>query len=184
MQAAIIHYHTIDEYLALEQDSDVRHEYLGGEIVAMPGGSKAHNLISINLVSALTEHLQGSPCTAYMADMKVYIDAAKHYFYPDVMVVCEDSKNLQKEYQVDNARLIIEVLSGSTDQRDREYKRITYRLLSDLQEYVLIDQSKQEVSCYRRCEDGWEYVVYRDEEEITLQSVGLTLSMQRIYQGL
>lgn len=184
MQAAIIHDYSIDEYLALERDSDLRHEYLGGEIVAMTGGSKAHNLISVNLVSALSEHLQGSSCTAYMADMKVYIDAAKHYFYPDVMVVCENSENPQKEYQVDNARLIIEVLSDSTEQRDREYKRVTYRLLSDLQEYVLVDQRKSEVSCYRRREDGWEHVVYRDDEEVTLQSVGLNLPMQRIYRGL
>jgi Uma2 family endonuclease len=119
-----------------------------------------------------------------MNDMKVYIKSANHFFYPDLMVVCDESPEPQNRYHHDDARLIIEVLSKSTATRDREYKRILYQHLSSLQEYVLVAQDIEQVGVYRRQVKGWQIETYETGETVCFESVGLSVPMALIYEGL
>ena len=109
------------EYLALEARSPVRHEYIAGEVFAMTGASIRHNIIALNIATALRTHLRGTPCRALMEGVKLYLKKERSYFYPDVMVTCEPRLlELDAETQlVDSPALIIEVLSPSTEGIDR-----------------------------------------------------------------
>jgi Uma2 family endonuclease len=184
MQAAQIPHHTVAEYLHLERDSDIRHEYLNGEILAMGGASEAHNLIAGNLYAALHRHLRGTPCRVFMNDMKIFIKSANHFFYPDLMVACGESPQPQNRYHHDDARLIVEVLSKSTATRDREYKRILYQQLASLQEYVLIAQETEQITVYRRQSKGWQVEIYEAGETVEFESIGLSVPMELVYEGL
>lgn len=184
MHAAKILHYSVDHYLERELESEGRNEYVNGEILAMTGASAAHNLIAGSLFSALHSHLRGSPCRVYMNDMKLEIAAAHSFFYPDVMVSCVEPEKLQNCYFVSDAKLVIEVLSPSTDQRDREFKRITYRQLPGLQEYLLVAQNSRRVICYRRLPDGWEQETYGAKEAVGLKSVDLILPLARIYEDI
>ncbi len=184
MHAAKILHYSVDRYLEMELESERRHEYVNGEILAMTGASAAHNIIAGNLISALRAHLRGSPCRVYMSNMKLEVAAAHSFFYPDVMVSCVQPEKLQNCYFVSDAKLVIEVLSPSTDQRDREFKRITYRQLPGLQEYLLVAQNSRLVICYRRLPDGWEQELYGASEAVELQSIDLTLPLTRIYEDV
>ncbi len=124
----------IADYLAGEAYSDLRHEYAAGEIYAMVGGTSAHNAITLNLASALRSHLSGSGCRTFMSDMKVRVQ--DQFYYPDVLVTREpwDKNALYQTQPV----LIIEVLSESTEQKDRFHKRAAYQTLDSLKEYMIV----------------------------------------------
>lgn len=155
-------------------------EYVNGEILAMTGASAAHNVISLNLASP-ARALRGSPCRVYTNDMKLEVAAAHSFFYPDVMVSCVQPEKLQNCYFVSDAKLVIEVCSPSTDQRDREFKRLTYRQLPGLQEYLLVAQNSRLAICYRRLPDGWQQELYGAREAVELQSIDLTLPLTRFW---
>lgn len=184
MHAAKIPYYSVDDYLEMELQGEQRNEYVNGEILAMTGASAAHNIISLNLASTLRNHLCGSSCRVYMGDMKLEVAAAHSFFYPDVMVSCVEPDKLQNCYFVSDAKLVIEVLSPSTDQRDREFKRITYRQLPGLQEYLLVAQNSRLVICYRRLPDGWEQELYGAREAVELKSLDLSLPLAQIYEDV
>ena len=175
---------SITDYLEGEKNSQVRHEYLGGQIFAMSGGSEEHNRIALNIASFLRFHLRGSGCKTFIADMKVKIDIAKNssniFYYPDVMVTChpQDTQKYYKSYPC----LIVEVLSPSTQNLDRREKRLNYQNLTSLQEYVLIDQTEMKVEIYRPSKGGyWSKQTLGKEDLLELKSVGLTLTMTDIY---
>ncbi len=117
---------TVEEYLKLEQDVEVRHEYVAGQIYAMAGASEAHNLIVTNLIAILRPHLRGSSCRTFVSDMKVKVKTqqADIFYYPDLLVTCDSNDN--KKYFKTNPNLIVEVLSDSTETTDRREKRINY----------------------------------------------------------
>ena len=171
---------TVEEYLEGETFSDVKHEYIDGEVYAMVGATNAHNLIAGNAFGEIRNHLKGNPCNAYVSDMKVKVE--NKFFYPDVMVDCSedaDSKSLFKE----SPALIVEVLSDSTKVTDKTIKFATYQRIPSLQEYVLIEQDCMSVEVFRRSEN-WHGQVYLKGEEIHFQSVDLTLPIEEIYIGL
>ncbi len=172
------------DYLAGEPFAEVRHEYVDGEVYAMAGTRKRHNLIALNWVGALRGHLRGTPCQVFASDVKVHVawDWHERYYYPDVVVACEpDDTN---EYVVEKPRLIIEVLSESTERKDRAEKFYAYRRLDSLQEYVLVAQEVLRVEVYRR-ETNWDLEVYEVAgAEIELRSVGLRLTVAEVYQEL
>lgn len=181
-------YLTIDEYLQLEQYSEVRHEYLGGQIFAMSGGSKEeHNLIAGNIYSRLRSHLRGGSCSVFMADMKVRIELANQnhniFYYPDV-VVSYDSQD-QDRYFLNYPCLIIEVLSPSTEVTDKREKLVNYQELESLREYVLVSQDDIKVEVYRKDSQGhWLLEILGKENELSLDSVGLSLTMADIYEDV
>lgn len=175
-------YLTPEEYLQLESSSDIKHEYLDGEIFAIAGATDTHVTIAGNIFAMLLTHLRGSGCRVYISDMKVKIETKNRFFYPDVMVTCkaEDRENsTYKEFP----RLIIEVLSDSTEAFDRGDKFADYQSLPSLQEYVLINTKKARIECFRRTDDGlWLLQFYElDKINFGLTSVEFTGKIEEVY---
>ncbi len=171
-----------EEYLALEATSDEKHEYVRGEVFAMAGTSVAHNVITGNLHAALRAHLRGGPCRVLFESVKLRVDAANVYFYPDLFVTC-DPRDADDPLVQRHATLIVEVLSESTSDYDRGEKFADYRRSSTLQEFVTVDSRIQQVVVYRRNDTGvWEFHPAEAGGEVVLASVGLTLPVAAIYE--
>lgn len=170
---------SVEEYLAGELKSDVKHELVGGQAYAMVGVSKAHNLVTLALVSAVRSHLK-RPCQAYAVDVKVRV--GDDFYYPDVAVTCESFD--PKAYFITAPLLIIEVLSDSTERTDRHEKRLAYQRLSSLKEYVLIAHNKMLAEVYRRIEGGWEIERFDERDTLRLESVDLALPLTDLYQDV
>jgi Uma2 family endonuclease len=179
------------EYLALEHDNAIRHEYRRGLVYAMAGGSDNHSRLSINLLTEINLHLRGGDCQFFSGDVKVnYID--DFFYYPDAFVTC-DPRDLDDRYVKRYPKLIVEVLSPSTEEFDRGDKFKDYQQLISLEEYVLIAQDQRRVECWRRRsprgaaptpQDGWHGVVYQAEDTVVLESIGLAIAMADLYQGV
>jgi Uma2 family endonuclease len=169
-----------DEYIEGEQNSDVRHEYVAGQLYVMVGASRAHNRISLNLAAALRTRLRGSPCEAFIADVKVRVENA--FFYPDVVVACDPTD--AHDFYVESPTLVAEVLSPFTEARDTLEKRIAYQSLSSLKEYLLIAQDKIQVRIYRRLQDGWELETCTPGDALRLSSLQLEIDIGEIYEGV
>ncbi len=151
------------EYLTWEADQPLRHEYIDGKVYVMTGGTLPHNDIAVNLTSALRIALRGTGCKVRMSDAKVKIAEGGPYFYPDMVVSCDD-RDRRAIDAIAYPKLIIEVLSPSTAGFDRGDKFKFYRRIPTLQEYVLIDAQKIGVDCYRKTSTGkWELTAYPDD---------------------
>lgn len=174
-----------DEYLALEAQSDIRHEYLDGQAYAMAGGTDAHTTIALNLASELRSHLRGTGCRVFMSDMKVQINQGTKFFYPDVMVTCDPGDRNQPLYKSAPC-LIVEVLSNSTEAFDRGRKFAAYRHLDSLQEYVLISAQQPQVDIFRRSAAGqWILESYESiEAELVLETVKYRAGFDRLYEDV
>lgn len=175
---------SVEEYLAGEPRSEVRHEYLGGIVYAMAGASVEHNAISLNLASALRGHLRGGPCQTFMADVKVRLHLANDdiFYYPDVMVACDprDTDRFFKRFP----KAIIEVMSESTERIDRREKRWSYQQIETLEEYVLVAQDKVEVTLFRRANQWRPEVLTKADQQLQLTSLDFTLPLSGIYEGV
>ena len=172
------------EYLAGEELPGPRHEYIGGQIFAMAGATKTHGTIAGNIFFALRAHLRGTPCRAWIADMKVNVATANAYYYPDLVATCadEDLRRDSPQSFVTTPKMIVEVLSPSTEKIDRREKWLAYRQLDSLQEYMLVDQARQWVEVFRRNETGWMQEIAMAGEAITLSSLGVSLTLSDIYE--
>ena len=177
-------YLTPEEYLAIERGAEYKSEYIDGEMVAMTGASRKHNLITINTSREITNQLKGRPCEAYASDMRVRIPATNLYAYPDVTVVCGEPV-FEDDYvdTLTNPTLIVEVLSDSTESYDRGKKFRYYRTIDSLAEYVLIAQDEYRVEQYIKQPDGrWLLSEVRSlNDQVELSSVNCTLSLKEIY---
>ena len=173
------------EYLQLEEQSDLKHEYIDGEVYAMAGASDRHVTITLNLASSLRSHLRGSGCRVYLSDMKAKIEAANRFFYPDVMVTCDERDKNNKNYK-EYPCLIIEVLSDSTEAFDRGDKFSDYQQLESLQEYILISTKRQKVDCFRRNEAGlWVLQPYSlPNSSVQIHSVNLEIDFATVYEDV
>ena len=174
----------VDDYLSGEQLSEVRHEYIAGEVHAMAGASEAHNLAAGSIYSALRTHLKGKRCRPYIADVKVRLEILGDdiFYYPDVLVACDprDTHPLFKRFPT----VIIEVLSESTERIDRREKFLSYTRIETLEEYVLVAQDRREVTVFRRA-NGWQPEVLRDEADtLRLASLEFTQPLRDIYEGV
>ncbi|SMF94938.1 Endonuclease, Uma2 family (restriction endonuclease fold) [Methylomagnum ishizawai] len=152
MNVAQQRFFSAEEYLAWEERQTVKHEYLRGEVYevyAMAGARDAHVTVAGNVFALLKSHLRGTPCRTYIADMKLRVEAADAYFYPDVFVTC-DVRDRASDLCKSHPLLVVEVLSDSTSGYDRGGKFASYRRLDDLQEYVLIDPEARTVDVFRR----------------------------------
>jgi Uma2 family endonuclease len=174
------------EYLSGETHSQIRHEYISGNIYAMAGASKAHGVIALNIATRLRQHLRGTPCRSFIADMKVRVQATNAYYYPDVVVTCSErdtAANTPKDY-LTAPSLIIDVLSPATETIDRREKMQAYAQLEGLQEYVLVESRLQQVEVYRRHPEGWEQWVWTADEIFKLDSVSLEMSLAEVYEDV
>jgi len=143
------------EYLAIERESEIRHQFYDGRMFAMSGASVERNRIARNLLVDLHNQLKGTPCEPFVNDMRVKVDASGLYTYPDVVVVC-DKPEFEDEH-VDtlfNPRLIIEVLSDSTESYDRGKRFEHYRQLESLTDYLLVSQTEPHIERFARTDDG------------------------------
>lgn len=178
---------SVAEYLEKESNSELRHEYLGGQIFAMVGGSKAHNIITLNIASRLRSQLRGGACDVFMSDMKVKLRAANQnktiFYYPDVVVTC--SPDDRDNYLVNYPCVIFEVLSPSTEVSDRREKLVNYQTIGSLQEYVLVSQDEIKVEVYRQdLQENWTKEILGSEDKLVLNSVNLSLTMTDIYEDI
>ena len=174
---------TPQEYLALERMSETRNEYYNGEIFAMSGASREHNLISVNLLRDIGNQLEDRPCEAYPSDMRVSIEATGLYTYPDVSVVCGEPRFQDRRVDILlNPTVIVEVLSPTTEAYDRGDKFRHYRRIGSLREYVLISQNRMMVERYTRQGNDWVYSDMTDPDQILkLESIGCQIPLNRIY---
>ena len=178
-------YATPEEYLAFERAAEYKNEYFDGEIYAMTGASRKHNLIAGNIFTALNNQLRARPCEVYISDMRVRIPAANTYTYPDVVVACGEPKFEDAELDtLLNPVLIVEVLSKSTASYDRVVKLGYYRTLPSLSEYLLVAQDKHHVAQHTRRPDGrWLLADIRGPEgRVELPSVECVLSLSDVYE--
>ncbi len=177
-----------EEYLALEAQSDIRHEYLDGQAYATAGGTDAHTTIALNLASELRSHLRGTDYHVFMVDLKVRIDRENRgtaFFYPDVMVTCDPGDRERQLYKSAPC-LIVEVLSDSTEAFDRGRKFAAYRHLDSLREYVLIAAQQPQVDIFRRSEAGqWVLESYEGiDAELVLETVNYRAGFDRLYEDV
>jgi Uma2 family endonuclease len=178
---------TVDQYLAFEQQSPARHEYLAGEVFAMTGSSLQHTAISTRLFAAVTSHLRGTPWQAFMSDVRVRVrtNMRDYFYYPDMLVLSDSDRDGDGGASVPfvrTARLIAEVISPATENIDRREKAMMYREISSLEEYVLIAQEECEVTIFRR-RQNWRPVICNALEDLAeLRSIGLSLPLAHIYR--
>jgi Uma2 family endonuclease len=170
-----------EEFLAWDAHERVKHEFVRGEVFAMAGAEERHLNAAGNVYIALRTHLRGTPCRTFMADMKLRVEAADCFYYPDVLVTCSetDTDPLVKREAV----LVVEVLSPSTAAFDRGDKFADYRLLPSLREYLLLDPDKRRGDLYRKGEDGlWVLHPFGTDEVVRLESVGLELGAAVLWE--
>jgi Uma2 family endonuclease len=157
-----------------------KHEYVAGEIFCHAGARKNHNVVAGNLFAELHTALKGRSCQAYIADMRVQINAADCYFYPDVVATCSEHDN-ESELYIEHPSFIAEVLSDSTAAWDQGGKFETYRLIPELHEYMTIDPEHRSIQLYRKTASGaWMLVELHGIEEIRLESLGITIQRKEI----
>ncbi len=169
---------TVEEYLELEKQGELRHELVDGQVYAMVGASAVHNLIAATLLTILSDHLKDSSCQVFISDMKLRVEDA--FYYPDLFVTCE--KFDAKSVYLTSPMLVVEILSESTEARDRLEKRIAYQHLDSIQEYVLISQNKAKVEIFRRLENAWEVETYSYGDIVNFRSVSLDIPIEQIYK--
>lgn len=175
---------TAEDYLAWEERSPRKHEYLAGEVFAMAGASDAHVTITGNLFALLRAHVRGSPCRVYMADMKLRVEAADAFFYPDLLVTCAAADHAAPQFKC-QPTVVVEVLSAGTAAFDRGQKFALYRQLSSLREYVLIEQDRMSVECFRRDEqDRWVLQAYGPDETVELSSLDFNTAIEALYEDV
>lgn len=172
-------------YLEQERQSPIKREYLDGQVYAMAGTSKVHNRISGNLYLLIRNGLKGSPCQTFIADIKVRIEQGKRFFYPDLLVTCDAKDDSDLTY-VDHPTVIVEVLSDSTELFDRGKKFQCYRLIPQLQDYVLVSSREYLVEVLHRVEgDRWLLSLYDGLDAIAaINSLNLEFSLAEIYADI
>lgn len=177
-------FYTVEEYLAFERSSELKHEYVSGEIVAMAGATRAHNLITGNISQRLRNQLEGQPCETYSNDMRVRTTPAD-YTYPDVVVICGEPQFEDAELDtLLNPMVVVEVLSKSSKTRDRGEKCSDYRGIESVKDILLVAQHKMRVEHYvRQANNDW---LLRDVSDpaglIMIASIGCRLTLAEIYE--
>lgn len=174
---------TYAEYVAAEYASDVRHEFLNGEVWAMAGGTPEHAALAAAIILALGIAVRGKPCRVYTSDLRVRVLETGLSTYADVTVVCGAAETASDDPDaLINPILLVEVLSDSTEAYDRGAKAAHYRRIPSLQAYVLVSQAEPLIEVYRRTTDArWELMEARSGERIDLASLGAYLDVDAIY---
>lgn len=174
-----------DDYLAWEEHQTEKHEYVRGEVFAMVGARREHVVVALNLASALKQRLRGGPCQAYVSDLKLRVEAADAFFYPDVMVSC-DPRDHAASLFLSHPTLIVEVLSESTAAYDRGDKFAAYRTLPSLQEYVVVDVQARRLETFRRAPHGdWLFHEYgAGSADCPFPSLDVSVPFDEIFENL
>jgi Uma2 family endonuclease len=175
---------TPEEYLAIERKAEFKSEFYRGEMFAMAGASRRHNLIGLNIASSLLRQFAGRSCEAYHTDMRVRVTATGLNTYPDVTVVCGKREFLDShEDTLLNPTVLFEVLSPSTESYDRGRKFDHYAQVESLQEYVIVAQAKPYVVRFtREADEEWRVRMFSElSDSVDFASIGCKLSLSEIY---
>jgi len=176
--------YTLADYLEVEELSPaVKHELVDGEIFAMAGGTVEHAALSTSISALLVARLRGGPCRAYSSDLRLRIREANIATYADVTVVCGPvERDPESPTHVTNPRVVVEVLSKSTESYDRDEKRLYYQRLPSLREYVLVAQDRRRVEVWRRDGDAWTHSIHEAGARVPVPSIGVELDVDEIYE--
>ncbi len=171
---------TVEEYFQLEEnDPDTRYEYVDGHVYAMAGGTANHDTIKSNIHRLLWNLLRGSRCRVYSSDMKVYVSETR-YFHPDVTVTC-DSHDRGTVQAIRFPRLVVEVLSPTTELTDRTWKLKNYCMHPSIEEYVLADSRSLKIETYHKEQNKWIYESFEANDDIPLHSLGVHFALADAY---
>jgi Uma2 family endonuclease len=170
----------VKTYLELEQSSEVRHEFVDGEVLAMAGEKLQHNDIVANIIEALRPIARAKKCRLQFETVNLQVKSTR-YRYPDVMVSCAPGDN---PYFLENPCFIIEVLSESTQATDTGPKLDEYTRLPSLERYVMIEQDRRVVRIYRRTPEGWLFESLEDEGEIEIPCLETKLTLEQVFAGI
>lgn len=182
-EAARRPFYTLEEYLAIEEFSNVRHEFVDGEIRAMAGGSLEHNRICANFIALVSAALRGRPCAVLTSDTRVRIQATGLDTYPDAVVVCGRAEMDDRDvHALVNPTVVLEVTSRNTEAYDRGEKLEHYRRIGSLQEVVLVSHRERRVEVWRRSGDVWAMDAFAGEQEASLPSLGAALPLAELYR--
>jgi Uma2 family endonuclease len=185
MSTAEKRWYSAKEYLAMERASEIKHQYYQGEIFAMTGASFSHNTIVSNLLRNLGNHFEDGPCRALASDQRVKVEATGLYTYPDLTVLCGEPQFEDKVFDtLLNPKVIVEVLSDSTEAYDRGRKFSHYRTIDSLEEYVLVSQSDYHVEVFSKQANGqWLLSEARGREsDIFLRAIDCLLKLDKVYE--
>lgn len=182
---------TFADYLAWEAAQPEKHEYVAGEVFplhremeAMGGTSRAHVTVAGNIFNEISNRIEGTPCRAYMADMKLQVEAADAYFYPDVLVTCDEADRRADQFMSAPA-LLMEVLSPSTAAYDRGDKFAAYRRLASLRQYVLVDPEQRRIESFTRTGEGqWLLQDIAPDTDLLIPALDLALPWAGIFRNL
>lgn len=171
-------YMTPQQFLAFEQNQEVRHELIDGLAIAMAGGTKNHNRLIKTFMRLIDDKLIGSPCEVFSESIKVRFN--QDFFYPDVVVDCADEEHEDEQYAT-QPKLIIEVLSPSTRDKDKGSKFLRYINIDSVQEYVVVEPNIASIEVFRRAQH-WQMWHFGIEDVVTFESIDLTVSVREIYE--
>ncbi|MDE2748806.1 MAG: Uma2 family endonuclease [Chloroflexota bacterium] len=175
---------TVEEYIAFDEATEIRYEYIDGEVIALSGGTIYHGLIMANASGALWYRLRGSDCRVISSDMRNRVGTTR-YVYPDFCVVCGEPVTDERAVNLRNPTLVGEVTSPSSINRDRGEKRRYYQNIASLQVYMVIDQQQPLVELYERQNDGWRWREFSGPDAILpLPALGCDLPLKEIYDGI
>jgi Uma2 family endonuclease len=178
-------YFSPDEYLEIERISPIKHEYIQGTMVAMAGASKAHVIITGNLSALLVNHLKGTGCIPYGTDMKVRLTDLGIFYYPDLAVTCDALDLSSNEDFIRYPKLIIEILSDSTEAFDRGDKFADYKTIPTLEEYVLISQKQILIERYQRAAGNlWVPSIYQVGDIVEFSSINFHTPIAALYENM
>jgi len=173
---------SVEDYLILNRNSkDTRYEYLDGELRMLAGGSPDHSIIIANLTAAIKGPLKGSQCRVYNSDVQLKL-SEKRYFFPDITISCDERDRNQKE-TISYPRVVVEVLSPTTEATDRGKKAAYYRACPTIQEYVMVDSEEIFVEVHRREEGRWTINTFEPGDTITLECLDIQFPIEDAYEG-
>ena len=173
---------SVEDYLILSRNSkDTRYEYLDGDLRMLAGGSPDHSIIIANLTATIKGPLKGSQCRVYNSDVQLKL-SEKRYVFPDITISCDERDRNQKE-TIRYPRLVVEVLSPTTEATDRGKKAAYYRACPTIKEYVMVDSEEVFIEVHRREEEKWTIHTFEPEYTVTLESLGIQFPIEDAYEG-
>jgi Uma2 family endonuclease len=175
---------TEEEYLAGEQQANERHDYVDGQVYAMAGASKQHNRIARNFITNLSVAADHSGCDIYFSDIKVRSESYKSYYYPDIVLSCEDDN--ENDFYLENPCLIVEITSASTMRKDYLEKALSYQSIDSLKAYLIVSQDKPQVDMLLRSTEGtWNLQQFNSLNDVLeLPCLDTKLTLEAVYSGI
>jgi len=177
---------SLEEFEQFEETSPVKHEFWNGTLIAMAGGTNNHTIICGNIFGAAKNALSGKPCRARSSEQRVRIESANAEYYPDALVFCPPARLTGKGDRILlNPKVIFEVLSESTAEKDRGEKSLSYRSCPSITDYILVSQDRILVEHFHRVKGGWFLQSFNSlEDSLSFPDVEIALPLSEIYDEL